>query len=594
MASTLEEEALTRSIEQIKDENIRNVIIRLTNLSNQLSRAVANVQIQQTSTSEKVETKVNSLNEKLDTSKQTLTDKISSLKTETATINQKIKDLPAGGDISSLLDLKERDDLTLVRLAIEQGVGRDDTLDCTYREWVPKTSIEFTEMPKAKAPEEMQNSIFSFNGPKGNKNFVNARENHFSDFEINLLTNLFPIPDRTATLKDMQDKDASSFTYKVICDYRYKWDDSFCRLAPNWNKETTDIEDFFAQFWAVASSYKIDSPSLFKLKFYEKVAEAYPNAMGFELRPEHPELAEMSPLKYYLKLRRKFSPFVSAETASHCFYNMKQASTQLLDDFFYKKLKAFKNMQPSKQILGTAWRQFYYNVCKTLKNEKLGEYMLDYVETMNNLQNTDQFLVQLSKRGNHYVTWGKMEGLKGEEVKSCLTIATQKLYFETIDSSNSTIAPTQLQINEIHPKKSDVMDVITMDNTLSELDTIPQFQNEEGLDESTIMDIIGALNFKSKAMICWYCNKANHTVVKCLSKKKGNPPDPNSKIGLTKAKMFMGQPKNTFRPPNTTDRQVNQLSSQETIQDKTDRQIAMLMDNAEKQMKHNLDSVPYF
>ena len=116
MASTSEEEALTRSIEQIKDENIRNMLISLTNLSNSLSRAVAAVQIEHSSTTEKVETKVNSLNEKLDTEKESLTDKISSFKTKTATKNHKIKDRPSGESLLfSSIKGKESDKFTLVK-----------------------------------------------------------------------------------------------------------------------------------------------------------------------------------------------------------------------------------------------------------------------------------------------------------------------------------------------------------------------------------------------------------------------------------------------------------------------------------------------
>ncbi len=65
------------------------------------------------------------------------------------------------------------------------------------------------------------------------------------------------------------------------------------------------------------------------------------------------------------------------------------------------------------------WKDFYFNVLKTLMYSDLANDMVKFVDKMPHLEDYSSFLSHLLNRGNYYVTWVDSGHTNVANIASC-------------------------------------------------------------------------------------------------------------------------------------------------------------------------------
>lgn len=545
---------------------------------------------------------LDNISKKLENQKNYSESKILELKSDVKTLNKRVVQLPLDGDISKLIKERDINEETLMEITLGQTNG-DDTLNNTYQE---RTAVQalitkpsLVTKTKAKAPGELKFTIFKLLGPEGNDNFINAREDHLSAYENSLLDELPFIPDRTKFLEEMKNGSGNGngsnngVNDKWIFERSQRWDSDFVRDTPVWHEENS-FEDFFANFWRVAEENYVSCPKKFKATLYKKIYETKGKYLGDLIKPEKNMV--VSALKYYLMIRRLVSPYSDAETSQRLFFSLKQKDNQTVDEFFHQKLRAFKAMQPHN-IPVRQWNSFYENVAKSLKYRDLAIDMAHYAENMKHPEDYSSYLNYLLKRAQHYISWADSGHSSSDNVNSCYTQAMKKVFLEDIkDKENLTInmvTPT----NDTSPSGEKI--------STGEVEGIPEWvHSEEGFTWDQVDSVMGALNIKSKNVICWHCNIRGHVVSECFSRKNGKPPAPGSRFAKTKNNMSQNSPNNRV----ITDqfkKGINQIDPMElnskasmskesptNREEREQRHFQALMREVDDNLRNNTDLVP--
>ena len=455
-------------------------------------------------------------------------------------IQNTIRQLPKSGEIQEYFEERNLNESVVAANLIP--VSGDDSLDSSYSS---RTSIlakfqafEYVPRRRENAPDFLKYALVELKGPKNNDNWMNVREATFTEAENAILDKFDVIPSREDFLKALREENEEESKFiKEVFSRGQRWDTDFGRDTPPWDGKKC-FEAWFLRFWRIAKRNNIDNPQLFKETLYERVFEARGEALGEIILPENNRSS--SALKYYLQLRRLLVPVADPEQASGLFYGLKQNITQPLDMFFQQKLKLFRIMNPAS-VSKRQWKDFYFNVSKSLMYSDLANDMVEFVDKMTHLDNYSSYLSHLLNRGNYYVHWVDSGHINVANIAACYSTSTLQFV-----KDNKTEVKKQVVINAVEPEQkkfnANMREALKARKALSTVDEdngegsedeeMPEWLNDDS--ELPIEMMVAYLNTKARKVICWHCNKDGHMMTDCFSRKAGKPPAPDSRFGKAK------------------------------------------------------------
>ena len=505
--------------------------------------------------------------------------------TDILDLKRRVAKLPADGDLTPLLAEKTMNES--INMTHQNIIG-DDSINATFydrlsvqqkvnvAEWVPKD--------RTRAPGSMAYSIIGFIGPADNDNWMNVRENSLTEYEKGLLERFPFIPDRIKALEPLR-RSAHNATngaarnqdeeFLKECFIKgQKWDSDFARDAPKWDGRS-DFDNYFANLWRVAKTYRISDPILFKDILYQRIYESRGERLGDLVTPERNQA--LSALSYYLMIRRLVIPISDPEVATQFFYNLKQESNQPLDIFFENKLRVFKLMNPGL-IQKKQWREFYLNVSKNLAYSNLAMDMAKYVDTMPYIDDYNAFLNRLITTGQRYVNWDNSGHVNKENLSACYSQSMEMFLPKTSAETKKQPIISMVEAESTSPTNTAVF----KEEIFPEPDEVPSWvdNEDEPIGWDLIEGVIGAFNAKSKKLRCWHCNIPGHMVEKCTKKKNGEPPHPDSRFGKTRKTFtsYKGNPGNSSKIPEQFARKtINQMDPEAASESEIEKQAQAIV-----------------